>query len=326
MNQYEGANLFVLFIQLIYHIFLFLFKPLLIELTPFFLMYAPYLIGAGIISIILLILAVILRIQFFRRQLKESSVFLEVIPSYISLQSQFSTEQLFTTLHSIIEPSSWIDKTIGNKRPMSFELVSTKKEGIRYIIKTSSYNAKLIEKNIRSYLPTVEVHEVKDYLPETENDIDNVWQIIEFKLRKHFAIPLTSQSQLDQHDPIAYITGHMTQLSEEDLVSMQLVLTPVYSNTHPAIKEELGLIRSATVQGKDITPYINRSTNLFKRALKSIILFFPKLILFTVLIPFQVIYYFATDDKRVSPLPFQVFELLADTKRRQQELSIEEQT
>lgn len=318
-------NLIILFFKIIIAMCQELFGPLMLELSPPFLMMAPYLIIAGGISIVLLVIAFVLRVRFFLKQLQTPSVFLEVVPSDTTLQSQFSTEQLFTTLHTITEPSSWIDKTIGNKQPMSFELVSTKEDGIRYIIKTSTYNGRLIQKNLRAYLPNIEIREIEDYLPPTNKHIENkVWQIVELKLGRHFAVPLVTQAQLKEHDPIAYITGHMTQLSEGDLVSMQLTLTPVYSNTHPRAKEEIFLIKNAIMRGKDINPFLHRSMNIFQRAFKSILFFIPKLILFITLIPFQFVYYLASSDKRVEMLPFQVFNILGDTKRKQEELSSEE--
>ncbi len=323
-NPYEGMNLFVTFFLLIYHILAFLFVPLIINLTPLFRTYVPYLIAAGVVAALFLISILILRIRFFLAHLKTELVFLEIIPSDNTLLSQFSTEQLFTTLHKVTEPASWIDRTIGNKRPMSFELMSRKGEGIRYVIKTSPYNANLIQKNIRSYMSSVEVREIEDYLPATEKNINKVWQIVEIQLGRHFAIPLVSQAQLDKHDPIAYITGHMTQLAEGDLVAMQLVLTPVYSNTHSQIGEETLLIKNSIMKGKDIWSHLYRSRNLLKRAFKAILLFVPKLVLFILLTPLQLIVYLFSSDKRVEMLPFHVFTLMADTKRVEKEFSAEE--
>ena len=201
-----SPNFFVLTIQLIYVILKELSIPLFQALSLLLLLIAPYIIVASIISILLLAIIAILRVIFFIQQQKKHSVFLEITPSHTTLESQFSTEQLFTTMHSIFEHSSRIDKIIGNKRPYSFELVSSKEQGIRYIIKTSRYNATLIKKNVRAYLPSVEVNTIEDYIPKSKNNIQGVWQIIEMQLARHFAIPLMTNSKLTAYDPIAYIT------------------------------------------------------------------------------------------------------------------------
>jgi hypothetical protein len=329
-QPHSGIYLISLFFKMIYLMLAELWKPLSVALLFMMYAFAPYiaiLLIAGAISIILLICTLILRVRFILKQLKEPSIFLAIVPSDITLQSHFSTEQLFTTLYKITQPSSWIDNNIGNKKSMSFELVSTKHDGIRYVIKTSISNAALIKKSLRSYLPYVDIREIDDYLPESEKEMGKGkwWQIVELKLSKHFAVPLVTQANYQDYDPIAYITGNMTQLSQKDLISMQLVITPVYSNTHPRYWDDIGVIISAYKQGKDISPLLNRSRNLLKQAFKALVLFIPKLFLFLMMLPLQILVYLFSSDKRVDPLPLRIFELTADPKRTHKELSPTEQ-
>src|SRR5690606_8634270 len=109
--------------------------------------------------------------------------------------------------------------------------VSTKEEGIRYLLRVNDEDVDLIKKSLLSYLPGINVTVVKDYLPK-RNDI-NKSVITQFRLANHFAFPLKRQEELSEHDPIAYITGNMTKLSKDELVVFQLVASPVNKSAIP---------------------------------------------------------------------------------------------
>lgn len=315
------TNIIILFFRVIHAMILHLSEPLFEAFYILFMIAAPYLIWSGIIAILILFIMAIIRLICIFKETRNYSVFLELTPSQNTNESQFATEQLFKTIHTITEPTSWIETFVGHKRPISFEIVSTKKDGIRFIIKTSEYNAHLVEKNIRSFLPFMEVREIVDYLPNSKSDITGFWNSIEIKLSKHFAVPLTTQTQLGVYDPIAYITGAMTQLSKDDLIAFQLVLTPVYSDTHPKASSELSDIRYALRRGADISPYLNRSANLLKQTIQLPFKFIPQLFLFVLLTPLQLISWLLSNDKRVEMLPFHVFDLLGGSNRSEDFLS-----
>lgn len=94
------------------------------------------------------------------------------------------------------------------------ELVSTQSEGIRYLIRITPREAISLKRSLSSYLPQLVIAETHDYLPE---DVDSQnTSVVEFKLTHHFAHPLEKQNSLDTHDPIAYITGMMTKLSQNE--------------------------------------------------------------------------------------------------------------
>jgi len=99
----------------------------------------------------------------------------------------------------------------------------------------------LIEKNLLSYLPGLSVAKIKDYLPKPRPDFSqNYW----IQTGQHFAFPLKKQETLDKHDPIAYMTGNMTKLSEDELISFQLIIAPLNKRLVPDIKRISKLIYS----------------------------------------------------------------------------------
>jgi len=180
-----------------------------------------------IVFITFILVSLIRKILRIKKAITEPSMLLELTPPSFTEQESYTTDQLFSIIHAIGNQRSFKDKIIGTKTKFSLEIVSTQNQGIRYIVRTSPKQVNTLRKNLLSYLPYLRVKIVNEYLPEdTENLKKYFYKIIEFRLSKHFAFALKKQSELERHDPIAYITGMMTKLSPNELISLQLVLTP----------------------------------------------------------------------------------------------------
>jgi hypothetical protein len=190
-----------------------------------------------IVSVLLFFFLVYLILIFslFKFRLKQKYILYEVRPLQVTLQSAQSTQQLFNSIHGIVRQRSLSDKLLGNYKSYSLEIVSTKTEGIRYLIRVNEEDAELAKRSILSYLPGTEINKTSDYIPTDLKEKQS--KVVNFKLAGHFAYPLKRQKALKEHDPIAYITGSMTKLSDGDLVSFQIVLTPVGKNTVRDIKK-----------------------------------------------------------------------------------------
>src|SRR5260221_14422245 len=94
-------------------------------------------------------------------------------------------------------------------------------------------DAPVIKKNILAYLPDVKIKDVTEYLPQHKDEIQNaVWNIYELHLLNNFVFPLKQQIKLSEHDPIAYISGHMTKLKKDEIISQQIIITPVTDTNH----------------------------------------------------------------------------------------------
>lgn len=208
-----------------------------------------FIVLAVVIGILLLALRKFLN---FRKLLNEEQVFLELTPPAFTDKSAYTTQQLFSVLHSIGRQLSFLDRLLGRKALFSFEIVSTRKDGIRYIIKTIPEHSDSIKRTIVSYLPYVKVKQVREYLPEGINP--NMTKIVEFKLRKHFAFPLAKQNVLNQHDPVAYITGMMTQLKDGELVALQIV-------TSPTVTTQTSILNHKILRNEDVLRYLNKSNS-----------------------------------------------------------------
>lgn len=174
--------------------------------------------------ILLLIIYSFLRLLLIRLELKQKYVLFEIRPLTETLQSPLSTQQLFNLIHGLARQRSLFYKLMDSYKNYAFEIVSTKKEGIRYLLRINDEDTELVKKSLLSYLPGISINRVSDYLPrELKN---NQFKIVSFKQSNHFAYPLKNQRLLKEHDPIAYITGSMTKLDKDELVSFQIVASP----------------------------------------------------------------------------------------------------
>lgn len=206
----------------------------------------PYLVGIICSILIFWILRTVLQ---FRKSIQEASVLLELTPPSKTEQDSYTTEQLFSLIHSLGNHRSFKDKLLGNKTQFSLEIVSTQHDGIRYLIRTIPKEVNTLKRNLLSYLPQLSVKIVSDYLPE-RIEKDSYCKVVEFKLSHHFAYPLKRQDELIKHDPIAYITGMMTKLSPDEVISLQILV----SSAKP---KEARKIANLILYNGDLLEYLN---------------------------------------------------------------------
>ncbi|MFA6492596.1 MAG: DUF87 domain-containing protein [Patescibacteria group bacterium] len=179
------------------------------------------------LTILWLAITAIFKLIDLIHQLRQKYIYLEVTPPLVTEISSVSTSELFNLVAGLLNQRSWYDKVILKRSSFSFEIVSTKEKGIRYILQAPESIAQVIEKNMRAYIPGIKIQEASDYLPE---NIALNRRITEYKLAKHFSLPINEQSDLKKHDPLAYLAGNMTQLKTDELMAMQIVIRPLGSN------------------------------------------------------------------------------------------------
>jgi len=152
---------------------------------------------------------------------------LELTPPSFTEKQSYTTDQLFSIIHALGSQKSFKDRLLGNKSRFSLEIASTQNQGIRYLVRTSPKQVNTLKKSLLAYLPNLRVKTVNEYLPGNTDVLSkSFYKIMEFKLSKHFAFSLKRQSELDKHDPIAYLTGQMTKLAPGELISLQIVVSP----------------------------------------------------------------------------------------------------
>lgn len=181
-------------------------------------------------------------------------VYLELTFPSDTSKSAFATEQLYTLLHTLARQKSFKERLLGYKKIYSLEIVSTKDQGIRYILVTSDKSSAVIKRGLLSYLPGIKIKETKDYL---ENEEAGMFHgIVELKLSKHFALPLSKQKTLEEYDPISYLTGSMTKLDEDELIAFQVITTPL-SQAHGNILRQINDLKAKMYQRELLAPTLS---------------------------------------------------------------------
>lgn len=156
-----------------------------------------------------------------RRYLKRRHmVWLEITPPASITKTPEASQQLFSVIHGLRAARHIKDRILKRTPVLGFEITSTKSQGIRYLIQVERSHSASVQKAITAYIPDSKVNEV-DYSSEPPE------QVVEFKQRNHYVLPLTLTRGFEQHDPLSYITGAMTKLEENERVTMQLVVAPV---------------------------------------------------------------------------------------------------
>ncbi|MBU0570165.1 type IV secretion system DNA-binding domain-containing protein [Patescibacteria group bacterium] len=171
--------------------------------------------------------------------------------------------------------------------------MSEKDTGIRYLIRAGIDEADLIKKSLMSYLPGVNISYVSDYL--TNNN--QLAQVTEFGLASHFVFPLKTHENLEKNDPIAYLTGSMTKLKDNELLAFQIVASPLKKSSKPDIKRVSSLIYSQ----KDLMSNIREN-----KSISTTIKLILSLFLQVLLLPIGIMVFVATDGKEgpLLQLPF----------------------
>jgi hypothetical protein len=149
-----------------------------------------------------------------------SMVWLELTPPASISKTPESTTQLFSVVHGFRTARTLKERLLRRTPALSFEIVSTKKQGIRFLVQVEARSANSIQKVIAAYIPEAKIKIVDN--PAGKPDL-----IKEFTQKHHFVLPLAPSEAFEQHDPLSYITAAMTKLDDNESLTMQLVIQPI---------------------------------------------------------------------------------------------------
>lgn len=200
-------------------------------------------------------------------------VLLELRPLHTQEQKILSTTELFTVLHS----------TLGQQSvPYSLEIVSSKREGIRYVLRIPESDNKLVQQVLKSHVPHLKIIQAKDYL---EGISAESVSIHEFGLTTEFPHPLSTPEVLDVQDPISYLASSLGGLKNGEMVVLQYVIQPL---TPKEQKVQADLL-SRIVNDEPVFQQIQATR---KRSLGSTALIWALRIVFFIPFPWLVIAYY----------------------------------
>jgi len=221
------------------------------------------------IVLVCIILYTIYKIYWRRFSRRESFLFLELVFPESTSKTAYATEQLFTLLHALAGQRSFIRRVLGFKKEYSLEIVATKEQGIRYILCLPNSDAFVIQKSLISYLPGLKINEIEEYLSQKllgkskqKKSNGTVTKVVELKLSNDFVLPLRENKALDEHDPIAYLTGNMTKLESEEMMVFQIVASPVTRSGHRNVIKHINRIGNLIYANKPLSAELNKNPAL----------------------------------------------------------------
>jgi hypothetical protein len=216
------------------------------------------------VSTVAVVMLLVIRALLWRRYLlRRDMVWIEITPPAIIAKTPEATEQLFSVIHGTRAARSVKDKLLARSSVMSFEIVSTKRDGIRFLLQTERRYSSMIQKIIASYVPDSKVKEV-------ERALDPVDSVLEFKETNHYVLPLTLTSVIEQHDPLSYVTGAMTKLTDDEEITLQIVAYPTRLREAEILSHRiLGNENILQQVGSKKIPILGTLGNLFGKAAMS---------------------------------------------------------
>lgn len=193
------------------------------------------------------------RFILLRVILEEPYTLFELTPPAHHDKSSLATEQFFSVIHGLDSAYSLFTRLMRPQSVLSCEVVSTRSEGIRYMLRVPRREAIKVRRFISAYLPAVHVKKVADYMDAIPEPAYT--SVAEFKQTRHFAHPLAEHDHLSQADPVGYLTSTMTKLTSGEVLALQIVLTPSHS-------QKAARVRKKILKGKNVSKEVGNHTVL----------------------------------------------------------------
>lgn len=149
---------------------------------------------------------------------QEDRVVLKIAVPRNNKKSPLAAEQLFASLHGIIQNAE------KAKQHFSFEIVAGE-YGVFFIVVVNKRYHRFVENQIYSQYPEAEIKEVKDYADNFYKQ-NKKYKVVELGQIKHFYLPIRTFNSFEV-DPLASITGAVAKLKEGDEVWIQTLVRPL---------------------------------------------------------------------------------------------------
>lgn len=200
-----------------------------------------------VIFLIILILGIVVYFALRSRSSEEQENVFDEIPDPLFLKilvprendkTPLAAEQMFSSLHGILREQT------KSSDLLSFEIISSGQEGIRFYVVVTKTLAKFVEGQIYAQYPNADISYVDSYaFSKGKKTFVSVGRI---ELEKSSIFPIRTFRDFDV-DPLAAITSAISDLQNEEEAWIQLVIRPVANFWQDHSKEYITAIR----EGKD---------------------------------------------------------------------------
>lgn len=178
----------------------------------------------AIAGVLYLLAVAAFRVWEWRNILRQHKLFLEVTPPISADKTPLETQEFFNVIHGIGMSRTTQEMMQNQKFVASFEMPSTKEHGIRYVVGFPAVAETWVRQALSAHVNNARIRLIDDYLPK--NMGYRQLRILEFKQRKAYYLPLKIRDSFLDHDSMAYLTNIMTELSKDEHVTLQVIVSP----------------------------------------------------------------------------------------------------
>lgn len=146
----------------------------------------------------------------------------EITPAATNNKASVATKSLFEALHGIRSNRTLVERIVGVNPRISAEIVAGRSTGIKFRFVVADKYLETIESLLSTYVPDAKASRVALKASQQKK----YSRILEWSQTKNFAFPLKQFEQLQDDDPMGYITGAMTKLKEDEQMTFQIVISP----------------------------------------------------------------------------------------------------
>ncbi len=170
-----------------------------------------------------------------------SPLVLQVLVPRENDKSALAAEQMFASVHGVLGDAIKAEDII------SFEVVSSDDDGIRFYVVTPRHLAKFVEGQMYAQYPNADISYVADYTSKNGADENTFVTCGEIEMEKDSIFPIKTFRNFEV-DPLAAITGAMSDLAKGEKAWLQIAVRPVSNIWQKNSKKYITAIR----EGKDI--------------------------------------------------------------------------
>lgn len=225
----------------------------------------PMLIAISILLILSIFFVIFIFVFVAKTQSTEIEVFEEVRdPVVLQIlvpkendKTPLAAEQMFASIHGILGDDY---KSLDS---ISFEITSSGRSGINFYAVVPKHLAKFVEGQIYAQYPNADIRYVKDYTDQRESEDQLYVTTGEAELDKDFIFPIKTFRNFEV-DPLAAITGAISDLKIGEYAWIQIVARPVSNYWQDSSKKYISAIR----EGRD--PYGGGFLDEMSKILKAV--------------------------------------------------------
>ncbi|MHC1716969.1 MAG: type IV secretory system conjugative DNA transfer family protein [Candidatus Dojkabacteria bacterium] len=203
---------------------------------------------AILILILLSVVFVVLLLLFAGKNKVEEEVYEDIRNPFVMQilvprendKAALAAEQMFASIHGILDDFKKCPDIV------SLEIVSTEEDGIKFYVVAPREISKFIEGQIYAQYPNADIKYVQDYARSDSVSAESFVTMGEVEMEKDSIFPIKTFRSFEV-DPLAAITGAMSELNKEEKMWLQILVRPVANYWQARSKSYITAIR----EGKD---------------------------------------------------------------------------